>query len=869
MSTAAPFLPSFETQSTSAPSTSQASRLGAPISRHKRAANDQPESRAIRRPARRHSPNRNSSRNRSRSQSSSRSRSRSDTGDWSGSEGRSRGGNRGRDTKPGKVAGHKKGVTATKSTKKLQARGRSTSRESRDSRYSHRSSSYDSRDRYRSRSWSRSISRSRSRSRSRSPPGGHRQQSRRRNSRSPSAADPEAPRKREEDDHAPSTSGTAARDRNTNVDRRDGPPPTGRRLSNDNNRFAPQSSGNQYGNNSKGKDRARSPNRSFQVTRNRSPLVRTRALSPINEPAYRFRFILPFAELVTILIGAGGWRAKEIKFFAGLSRLTFYQSEEFEGPLGELIGSREAIQDGLKGIAYVLEEEMMSMSESQRERCGNVEQWTSFGEEFMEDLEITKNAFLSQIRAEKGDRKKGVDAGKKDQGWQSSWQQGSGPSGDQREFDRERPPPPQKDNLWRASAWGLPASGPQNPSDEHHASGSGLPPLGDLASRIDGRRSDKVQSRSDLRNRDSAPDYSINIPKVAERYLIGHKGNVIQSIEKACNTRCFVERRLAQPCVQIWGSREQVERVLIRIDAVVSQHCPTWRVGFERDRLGPGWESVPDRGAEASASQRPLVPTRPPTDPIQQRDSASTNSQNLPSPPTHDERMEGDGSSAVNGRASPSYPLFSPPHHSSTNYSSNTSADAAETASTASEIVRSEERAERRRRKTREMTAEEWSAAKMVRGLTILPQDQILEALNLFASIFGKRVVDIASPQNGRNAAARQPSISSSMDLDANSEAATGNIEVDVPMPLDSGSSSSRRHHVGPVLSRTGVVTALALPPVASISTLKRKQSAAELDDPPPATKSTSSTGIQVATPTANWPKKQPFEIRIPWKHRV
>lgn len=92
-----------------------------------------------------------------------------------------------------------------------------------------------------------------------------------------------------------------------------------------------------------------------------------------------------------------------------------------------------------------------------------------------------------------------------------------------------------------------------------------------------------------------------SIPKVAERYLIGHKGCVMQGIERDCRTRCFVERRTATPCVQIWGDRAQVDLVMHRVDAIISQHCPSWRVGAERERFGPGWGPIePEEGGRIS-----------------------------------------------------------------------------------------------------------------------------------------------------------------------------------------------------------------------------------------------------------------------------
>lgn len=83
--------------------------------------------------------------------------------------------------------------------------------------------------------------------------------------------------------------------------------------------------------------------------------------------------------------------------------------------------------------------------------------------------------------------------------------------------------------------------------------------------------------------------YPSSIPRVAERYLIGHKGAIIQGIEKRSKTRCFVERRTVEPCLLIWGVPSQRERVLSFIDPIILQHEPTWRTGVERDKFGPGW----------------------------------------------------------------------------------------------------------------------------------------------------------------------------------------------------------------------------------------------------------------------------------------
>ena len=77
----------------------------------------------------------------------------------------------------------------------------------------------------------------------------------------------------------------------------------------------------------------------------------------------------------------------------------------------------------------------------------------------------------------------------------------------------------------------------------------------------------------------------------------------MQSIEHACRTRCFVERRGGPPCVQIWGDRAQIDLVMHRVDGIILQHCPTWRVGAEREHRGPGWGSLEDDGR---ASREPF-----------------------------------------------------------------------------------------------------------------------------------------------------------------------------------------------------------------------------------------------------------------------
>lgn len=99
-----------------------------------------------------------------------------------------------------------------------------------------------------------------------------------------------------------------------------------------------------------------------------------------------------------MLIGAGGWRAQAMKQGAGLTRLTFGHSKEYDGPLAELVGSRDEIRRGLQAIARTLTSKTSGMSLRQRERCGDVEAWTAYRDEFVEDLGISKKAFKARMR---------------------------------------------------------------------------------------------------------------------------------------------------------------------------------------------------------------------------------------------------------------------------------------------------------------------------------------------------------------------------------------------------------------------------------------------------------------------------------------
>lgn len=67
--------------------------------------------------------------------------------------------------------------------------------------------------------------------------------------------------------------------------------------------------------------------------------------------------------------------------------------------MAELVGSAKAIQDGLKAVSKIVSEEMNSWTDDQREKCGKIEEWTVFGEEFLEDLGVSKHDFVAQMRS--------------------------------------------------------------------------------------------------------------------------------------------------------------------------------------------------------------------------------------------------------------------------------------------------------------------------------------------------------------------------------------------------------------------------------------------------------------------------------------
>ncbi|KAL8293354.1 hypothetical protein RQP46_000055 [Phenoliferia psychrophenolica] len=119
-------------------------------------------------------------------------------------------------------------------------------------------------------------------------------------------------------------------------------------------------------------------------------LVRTRSQSPIRDHAFKYCVILPFPEMIPIIIGKKGWRHQEIYHFAGLVHLSFFHSDKHSGPLAELIGSVRAIKDGLRAIADSVTEEMHRFTEEQKRLCADVGAWTVFGDEFLEDLRAPK-----------------------------------------------------------------------------------------------------------------------------------------------------------------------------------------------------------------------------------------------------------------------------------------------------------------------------------------------------------------------------------------------------------------------------------------------------------------------------------------------
>lgn len=62
------------------------------------------------------------------------------------------------------------------------------------------------------------------------------------------------------------------------------------------------------------------------------------------------------------------------------------------------------------------------MSEGQRKRCGDVEQWTAFGTEFMQDLGVSKEEWRMKMMREKLEKRRGVEESKGGRPWQASSQ---------------------------------------------------------------------------------------------------------------------------------------------------------------------------------------------------------------------------------------------------------------------------------------------------------------------------------------------------------------------------------------------------------------------------------------------------------------
>lgn len=144
--------------------------------------------------------------------------------------------------------------------------------------------------------------------------------------------------------------------------------------------------------------RSPSPRPSNPVNRSdnsRPEYRRTRAVSSASEPAYRLSLSLPFSTLGSLLIGQSGWRAKEIKFYSGLTRLTFLAPSGTTAS-AELIGSKEAIKDGLWAIRKSIAE--LCISEGIGPKCGNVDEWAGYNEDRIEDLGASKAQVQRNLR---------------------------------------------------------------------------------------------------------------------------------------------------------------------------------------------------------------------------------------------------------------------------------------------------------------------------------------------------------------------------------------------------------------------------------------------------------------------------------------
>lgn len=284
--------------------------------------------------------------------------------------------------------------------------------------------------------------------------------------------------------------------------------------------------------------------------------------------------------------------------------------------MGKLIGSRLAIEDGLWGIARAVREDMENMSEGQRKRCGDVEQWTAFGTEFMQDLGVSKEEWRMKMMREKLEKRRGVEESKGGRPWQASSQ------GQHHQQGPSRQGPGGSDDCDKAIATrrGLP---PQDNSVRHRSAAEGLSSADNSVSNPSDTDPDVATPRQPifpplhqlLQLPKTPPDFTISIPKAAEGYLLGFKGNVIMGIVRDCGTPCFLERRLSEPRLEIWGTAEHIARVMEGVNQIVSRHCRSWRVGEKGPHWGAGRTAGDVNGTtgahppSASHHPRPPAPT--------------------------------------------------------------------------------------------------------------------------------------------------------------------------------------------------------------------------------------------------------------------
>ncbi|KAL8283980.1 hypothetical protein RQP46_005093 [Phenoliferia psychrophenolica] len=253
-----------------------------------------------------------------------------------------------------------------------------------------------------------------------------------------------------------------------------------------------------------------------------------------------------------------------MKHSSRLFFLSFFESQLPKGPLAELVGTRRAIEEGLRVIRDVVEREIVD--KVREGEVGDVGKWTSFGEEFLEDLGCTEEEWR---KGEKERMNGGVHPRERDaaalvtgNGNGNGYSNGRGDPAPHRSLRRSDPPSPNSSRAplppshplnnnsndtdeipWRASRWptagggggshanGGPISPPRAPAPRpgptgfhhHHPP---PPPTRDIP---------YVRQHGD-------PTFSLPVPRISERHLLGQQGSFIKSLEQTYKTPVFLER---------------------------------------------------------------------------------------------------------------------------------------------------------------------------------------------------------------------------------------------------------------------------------------------------------------------------------------